>query len=69
MDQRAGGKSGVTIGFVDSVQISGALVARGIFARKLAIGTTTSDFKLYCFCCCLFSSIPIEENVSTKCFC
>lgn len=44
MDQRAGGKSGVSVVSADNIQINGVLVARGIFARKLAIGTTIDNF-------------------------
>jgi hypothetical protein len=44
MDQRARGKSGVIVVYADNVQINGVMVAKAIFARNLAIGTTIGDF-------------------------
>jgi hypothetical protein len=45
MDQRVEGKRGIIVVYVGSIRISGAMAARGTFARILAIGTTTSDVK------------------------
>jgi hypothetical protein len=43
MAQKAREKSGAIVIFVASVEINGALVARGTFARSLATGTIIDD--------------------------